>query len=80
MNTNDDSEIPHLSDDLIANAIPFLERKARGRPRGSNKSMVSLRIDSDVYAWLKSSGPGYQSKINIILRQMYELNHGNSVS
>jgi uncharacterized protein (DUF4415 family) len=79
MNTIDDSEIPHLSSDLIANAVPFLERKARGRPRGSNKSMVSLRIDSDVYAWLKSSGPGYQSKLNIILRQMYELNQGGRI-
>ena len=79
MNNNEEIEIPHISNDLIVNAIPFLERKSRGRPRGSNKSMVSLRIDTDVYAWLKSSGPGYQSKINIILRQMYELNKGSHV-
>ena len=79
MNNNEEIEIPHIGNDLIANAIPFLERKSRGRPRGSNKSMVSLRIDTDVYAWLKSSGPVYQSKINIILRQMYELNKGSHV-
>ena len=38
--------------------------------------MVSIRIDNDVYSWLKKSGPGYQSRINSILRQMYEMGTG----
>ena len=28
-----------------------------------------MRIDSDVLAWLKSYGKGYQSRINAILRR-----------
>jgi uncharacterized protein (DUF4415 family) len=33
------------------------------------KTPVSVRIDNDVLAWLKAKGPGYQSRINEILRR-----------
>jgi len=33
------------------------------------KTVVTIRIDSDVLAWLKSSGEGYQTRINAYLRQ-----------
>jgi len=29
---------------------------------------VTLRLDADVLAWLKSQGPGYQTRINRMLR------------
>jgi len=32
------------------------------------KASVSLRIDRDVLDWFKAQGPGYQTRINIILR------------
>jgi len=32
------------------------------------KASISLRIDADVLEWLKSQGPGYQTRINAILR------------
>jgi uncharacterized protein (DUF4415 family) len=32
------------------------------------KRAISLRIDEDVLAWFKSSGPRYQSRINAVLR------------
>lgn len=32
------------------------------------KEPVTLRIDADVLAWLKSKGKGYQTRINSILR------------
>ena len=32
------------------------------------KQPVTMRLDSDVIAWLKSSGPGYQTKANWLLR------------
>ncbi|MGO8792030.1 MAG: BrnA antitoxin family protein [Terriglobia bacterium] len=35
------------------------------RPR---KKPVTMRLDSDVIAWLKSDGPGYQTKANGLLR------------
>lgn len=33
------------------------------------KRPVTVRIDADVLAWLKRSGPGYQTRINALLRQ-----------
>lgn len=33
------------------------------------KTRVTLRIDNDVLAWLKSEGEGYQTRINAILRE-----------
>src|ERR1700733_43935 len=35
------------------------------RPR---KKPVTMRLDSDVIAWLKAEGPGYQTKANALLR------------
>ncbi|ATW34470.1 BrnA antitoxin family protein [Candidatus Williamhamiltonella defendens] len=33
------------------------------------KTHASIRLDSDVLAWFKSQGKGYQTRINAILRQ-----------
>jgi uncharacterized protein (DUF4415 family) len=33
------------------------------------KQAVSMRLDADVVAWLKQSGPGYQTRANRILRE-----------
>jgi uncharacterized protein (DUF4415 family) len=32
------------------------------------KAPVTLRVDADVLDWLKSEGPGYQTRINNVLR------------
>jgi len=32
------------------------------------KASISLRIDADILDWFKSMGPGYQTRINAILR------------
>jgi len=37
------------------------------------KRPVTVRIDADVLAWLKRSGPGYQTRINALLRQAMHL-------
>lgn len=36
------------------------------------KESISLRVDADVLSWLKSQGPGYQTRINAILRAFKE--------
>lgn len=41
----------------------------RGRPRGSTKEQVSLRLDKEVIAKFKSGGPGWQSRMNDALRK-----------
>jgi uncharacterized protein (DUF4415 family) len=33
-----------------------------------SKSLVSLRVDQDVLAWFRAQGPGYQTRINSVLR------------
>ncbi len=32
------------------------------------KRLVSLRIDDDVLEWFKAQGPGYQTRLNAVLR------------
>ncbi len=40
----------------------------RGLQPVSPKASVSLRIDADVLAWFKAQGPGYQTRMNAVLR------------
>jgi len=32
------------------------------------KTSISLRVDSDILEWFKAQGPGYQTRINAVLR------------
>ncbi len=32
------------------------------------KQAISIRLDEDVLAWFKATGPGYQSRMNAVLR------------
>ncbi|MCA3071688.1 MAG: BrnA antitoxin family protein [Rhodocyclaceae bacterium] len=32
------------------------------------KALVSLRVDQDVLDWFKAQGPGYQTRINAVLK------------
>jgi uncharacterized protein (DUF4415 family) len=32
------------------------------------KESISLRVDQDVLEWFKAQGPGYQTRINTVLR------------
>lgn len=32
------------------------------------KASISLRVDQDVLEWFKAQGPGYQTRINLVLR------------
>jgi uncharacterized protein (DUF4415 family) len=61
----DTSDIAPLTDDFFLNAVrnPFY------RPI---KQSTTVRIDADVLAWLKSFGPGYQTRINALLRAAME--------
>jgi len=37
------------------------------------KRSVTIRLDPDVYAWFQLPGPGYQTRINAVLRQYMKL-------
>src|SRR5690242_17795210 len=57
----DKAEVPR-GDDLI--------RRGRGRPPlEAPKKLVSLRLDPDVAARIRATGPGWQSRINTALRE-----------
>jgi uncharacterized protein (DUF4415 family) len=36
------------------------------------KERITVRLDADVLAWLKAQGPGYQTRLNAILRGYME--------
>lgn len=73
-----DDENPEWTEQDFARARPISEfpelaaafpKSKGGRPRGSNKQAVSLRLDRDVISKFKSTGPGWQSRINDALRR-----------
>lgn len=44
-------------------------RPLRGRPRlAQPKAALTMRVDADVLAALKATGPGWQTRINELLR------------
>jgi len=57
------SDIPELDAD-------FWKKAKLVEPPG--KTQLTVRLDADVLAWLKSQGKGYHSRINAILRSYYE--------
>lgn len=59
----DVSDIPELTDWSKAVVGKFF------RPV---KQPLTIRIDADVLAWLKSEGKGYQTRINTLLRSAME--------
>lgn len=43
----------------------------RGRPPSDNpKVSVTMRLDADVVAWLRDSGPGWQTRVNDALQAL----------
>lgn len=54
--------------DFPGMAAAFPKSKG-GRPRGSNKTAVSLRLDREVIDKFKATGPGWQSRINDALKR-----------
>jgi uncharacterized protein (DUF4415 family) len=75
-----DSDAPEMTPEQAAKAKPFAEafptlaetmrKNVGGRPRlASPKVPVSIRLDQDVIAKFKATGPGWQSRINEVLRK-----------
>ena len=40
------------------------------------KQAISLRIDQDVLAWFRGRGPGYQTRMNAVLRAFVDSQRG----
>ena len=62
-----DEDSPRTTPDDWAKAIVH-----QGLPLPRKKIPLALRLDSDVLAWFKAQGPGYQTRINAVLRAYKE--------
>jgi uncharacterized protein (DUF4415 family) len=69
----DTSDIPLLTEAFWENA----SRNPFYRPV---KQQITVRMDADVLMWLRSTGRGYQTKLNGILRQAMLQELGNATS
>ena len=58
------SDIPEWTDEQWARA-----KKYRGHFYRPTKDQITAKVDRDVLEWLKADGPGYQSRMNAILRR-----------
>jgi uncharacterized protein (DUF4415 family) len=57
-----------IEDDLFS--LGGAETQAEPRWNRPRKQRISLRVDCEVVDWFKSKGPGYQTRINRILRRV----------
>lgn len=70
-----DPDAQPLTDDQLAAMVPL--RSLRGRPRSpSKKQLVSVRFSPEVIAWFRSTGDGWQSRMDGVLRD-YVTRHSN---
>ncbi len=52
----------------------------KGLPYPRKKTQIALRLDDDVLTWFKAQGPGYQTRINAILKAYKEAHEQNQVT
>ncbi len=75
---NDPDDAPTLTAEMLLHAERFegnkFIRRGPGRPKlASPKEAVHLRLDSELVAKLRESGPGWQTRVNEILRAALKL-------
>jgi uncharacterized protein (DUF4415 family) len=68
-------EIPELTEkDFARGALYKAGKPVRGRPKSeSPKKLVSLRLDPEVIEHFRRRGPGWQRRINDLLRKAARL-------
>jgi len=68
---NGDPVAKPLSEGQMDQMVPL--RSLRGRPRLANKKqLVSIRYSSEVVDYFRSSGAGWQSRMDAVLREYVE--------
>lgn len=77
----DPDDAPELTAEMLDQAEVFqgntFVRSGRGRPKSeATKEQISVRLDPDVLAKLRETGPGWQSQINVLLRHALGLKDG----
>lgn len=54
----------------VAKIVKGIARK--GLPQPARKAAISLRVDPEVLDWFRTQGPGYQTRMNTVLRAYME--------
>ena len=74
----EDPDAPEWTDEDWARARPAIEvdpelveqyLRTRGNQKTPAKELISLRIDADLAAHFRNSGPGWQTRLNDTLRR-----------
>jgi uncharacterized protein (DUF4415 family) len=67
----DPDDAPELTDEWFDKADFMIGRTVvrKGRPPGSSKGAVSLRLDREVIEHFRSGGAGWQTRMNEALRK-----------
>lgn len=62
----DDPDNPPWSEEMLG---PPVVRRSRGHQKAPTKVLTTIRLDADVVAFFRAQGPGYQVRINEVLKQ-----------
>ncbi len=67
----DPDDAPELTEEWFNGADVKIDGEIvrRGRPPGSNKRQVAIRLDEDVIDHFKAKGAGWQTRLNAALRE-----------
>ena len=72
---NTDPDAQPLTEEQMGQMIPL--KGLRGRPRLANKKqLVSIRYSHEVLDYFRSSGAGWQSRMDAVLREYVESRSG----
>lgn len=66
----DPDDAPEITHEWIASADEYIGDKLvrRGRPVGSHKTATTIRFDDEVIEAFKSTGKGWQTRMNAALK------------
>ena len=65
----DFSDIPELDDDFWAKAKVVMPKA---------KEQISIKVDREVLAYFRKDGPGYQTRMNAVLKSFVEAHRDKS--
>ncbi len=68
----DPDDAPELTDAWFDKATMVVSGKVvnrGGRPKGSDKEQVTLRLDTAALNYFRAAGPGWQTRINEAVRK-----------
>lgn len=60
---------PDWDQPMDRNPEPAMSSKPSVAGNSGVKQIVTIRLDVDMLEWFKSAGPGYQTRINQVLRE-----------